>query len=55
MQIEISRLIVIDIPLVLRATDPIICFTTDEIHHADQVMRQFGLRQNIQSGPVNLN
>jgi len=51
---EVSRLIVVDIPPVSRATVPIICFATVEIHQADRVMRQFGLRQNIPPKPVNL-
>ena len=51
---EVSRLIVVDIPPVSRATVPIICFATVEIHQADRVMRQFGLRQNIPPEPVNL-
>ena len=45
----------VDIPPVSRATIPIICFATVEIHKADRVMRQFGLRQNIPPDPVNLN
>ena len=53
-QPEVSRLIVIDIHPVSRATVPIICFATVEIHQADRVMRQFGLRQNIPPKPVNL-
>jgi len=55
MQNEISRLIVIDIFLVARATIPIICFPTVEIHQADWVMHQFSVRQNISSNTVNLN
>ena len=53
-QPEVSRLIVVDIPPVSRATVPIICFVTVEIHQADKVMRQFGLRQNIPPESVNL-
>jgi len=53
-QHQISRLIVIDIPLVSRAKVPVICFATVEFQQADQVMRQFGLRQNIPSDPINL-
>ena len=53
-QNELSRLIVVDIPPVAKATVPIICFTTIEIHQTDRVMRQFGLRQNIPPNPVNL-
>ena len=53
-QNEVSRLIVVDIPLVARATVPIIYFAIMEIYHADRVMRQFGLRQNILPNPVNL-
>jgi len=53
-QHQISRLIVIDIPSVSRATVPVICFATVEFQQADWVMRQFGLRQNIPSNSVNL-
>jgi len=47
-------LIAVDIPIVARATIPIICFVTVEFHQADRVMRQFGLRQNILPDPINL-
>jgi len=53
-QNEINRLIMVDIPLVTRATIPIICFTTVEIHQANRVMHQFGLSQNIPPDPINL-
>ena len=53
-QNEVSRLIVIDIPPIARATVPIICFVIVEIYLANWVMRQFGLRQNIPPDPVNL-
>jgi len=54
-QNEVSRLIMVDIPLVARAIVPIVCFTTTvEIHQADRVTNQFGLRQNILPDPINL-
>ena len=53
-QNEVSRLIVVDIPLMSRVTVPIICFATIEIHQADRVMCQFGLRQKIPPNQVNL-
>ena len=51
---EVCQLIVVDIPPVSIATVPIICFVTVEIHQADRVMHQFGLRQNISLEPINL-
>jgi len=53
-QNEVRRLIVVDIHAVAKATVLVICFATIEIHHADKVMRQFGLRQNIMPNPINL-
>ncbi|XP_027927469.1 protein MAIN-LIKE 1-like [Vigna unguiculata] len=38
-QNEVRRLIVVDIPIVARATIPIICFVTVEFQQADRVMR----------------
>jgi len=41
---NINRLVTIDIPDVSHVVVPLICFSTDQFHQADRVMRQFDLR-----------
>ena len=52
---NISRLNTIDVLDVSGIVVPLICFSTVELHQANRVMRQFGLRQPIPDNPLNLN
>ena len=51
---ELSRLITMQIFLMTQVVVLLICFATVELHPVDQVMRQFGFRQNISNDPLNL-